>query len=171
LKDNKVLIAYYRDGLQIFDVSTPSNPVRTGYFDTHPQNGSTYSGQPYQGAWGAYPFLPSGIVLVSDMQYGLFVLEANIALGLSSTNPENSNYPVHLAPNPADKLCLVFGINKPTKSIKIIDLFGRIVFAENMPKIIGDSHNLNLENILPGVYQLRIAYEDGTFSAEKLVKQ
>jgi choice-of-anchor B domain-containing protein len=70
-------IAYYQDGLQVYDVSNPMNPVRTGYFDTHYQTpmGGPYPSPAYQGAWGAYPYLPSGNVLVSDMQNGLFVLD------------------------------------------------------------------------------------------------
>jgi len=38
----------------------------------------TYTGpdqQYYKGAWGVYPLLPSGNILVSDMQSGLFIVE------------------------------------------------------------------------------------------------
>ncbi|MBL7923304.1 MAG: choice-of-anchor B family protein, partial [Bacteroidia bacterium] len=74
---NTCYIAYYQDGLQVYDVSDPVNPVRIGYFDTHHQTamGGPYPSPAYQGAWGAYPYLPSGNVLVSDMQNGLFVLD------------------------------------------------------------------------------------------------
>jgi hypothetical protein len=33
----------------------------------------------YKGAWGVYPYLPSGRVLVSDMQTGLWVLDIDQA--------------------------------------------------------------------------------------------
>ncbi len=65
-------VSYYFEGLQVYDISTPSAPVRVLEFDTYqPEN---Y--QAYKGAWGVYPFLPSGNILVSDMQSGLFVFDA-----------------------------------------------------------------------------------------------
>ncbi|MBW8051477.1 MAG: choice-of-anchor B family protein [Cytophagales bacterium] len=70
IKGNYAYCSYYHDGLQIFDISDPSNPVNVGYYDTYtpPDHVS------YRGAWGVYPYLPSGKILISDMQYGLFVL-------------------------------------------------------------------------------------------------
>lgn len=63
-------VSYYYDGLQVFDISDPAQPVLSHHYAT-----STWPRvQRYHGAWGVYPFLPSGHVLVSDMQNGLFVL-------------------------------------------------------------------------------------------------
>lgn len=64
-------VSYYYDGLQVFDVADPENPIRIAYYDTF--DGVSDGG--YQGAWGIYPYLPSGNVLVSDMNNGLFVIE------------------------------------------------------------------------------------------------
>ena len=64
-------VSYYYDGLQVYDVSDPLNPVRVRYYDTSNWNFDSN----YRGAWGIYPFLPSGNILVSDMQEGLFILE------------------------------------------------------------------------------------------------
>lgn len=64
--------AYYKDGVVIFDVSHPDNMVEVAHFDTNLLNGGGY-----EGVWGVYPYLPSGNILVSDMQKGLFVLNAN----------------------------------------------------------------------------------------------
>lgn len=79
IKGDHLLVSYYQDGLQIFDVTDPSFVVRTGYFDTDTLNGSNnnYPAPAYHGCWGAYAELPSGNVLVSDMQNGLFVLRVN----------------------------------------------------------------------------------------------
>jgi len=74
IKDNFVYLSYYHDGLQIFDVSSPSNPKKVGYYDTYLGNNGSF----FSGAWGVYPLLPSGNILVSDMQSGLFILEFNI---------------------------------------------------------------------------------------------
>ncbi len=66
-----LIISYYSVGCIIADGSRPDNIIEVGNFDTF-LGGGTGSG-----LWGAYPFLPSGIVLASDMQNGLFVLEAD----------------------------------------------------------------------------------------------
>lgn len=65
-------IAYYHDGVQVFDISDPEDITRVAYYDTNPDN-VDYNG--YEGCWGVYPFLPSGIILASDQNYGLFVME------------------------------------------------------------------------------------------------
>jgi choice-of-anchor B domain-containing protein len=170
LLGNKAIIAYYRDGLQIFDISNPINPVRTGYFDTHPQNGLSYSGQPYQGAWGAYPFLPSGNILVSDMQLGLFVLDANVALG-KPVSLNNNESKINLQPNPSDGNFVLLGLKAQPWNLEVIDLKARVVFQTSGGKIDGNTLNINLEWLDAGLYQVRVNYADGSESREKLVKR
>ena len=67
-------ISYYLYGLQVLDVSDPTNLIHVGAYDTYLQN-STYI---YNGAWGVYPYLPSGNILISDRQTGLYVLDFNV---------------------------------------------------------------------------------------------
>ena len=64
-----LVISYYTDGIYIVDASHPEALVEVGYYDTSPLSGTSFSG-----AWGAYPFLPSGVILASDGEEGLFVL-------------------------------------------------------------------------------------------------
>ena len=71
IKDQFVYLSYYHDGLQIFDISDPSNPLKVGFYDTYLPN--HHNG--YAGAWGIYPMLPSGNILISDIQSGLYVLD------------------------------------------------------------------------------------------------
>lgn len=65
-----LVISFYTDGLVIVDASDPSNMIEVGNYDTF-----TGPGAGFGGAWGAYPFLPSGLILVSDQSSGLFVVE------------------------------------------------------------------------------------------------
>ena len=65
-----VVQSYYTEGVSIYDVHDPTNIVEVGRFDTSP-----LTGDGFDGAWGVYPFLPSGRLLVSDIQEGLFILE------------------------------------------------------------------------------------------------
>ena len=64
-------VSYYYDGLRVYDISDPFRPTLTEFYDTYDEP----DGTAYRGAWGVYPFLPSGTILVSDMQSGLFVFE------------------------------------------------------------------------------------------------
>ena len=91
IKGNLLFISYYHDGLRVFDISDPSNPVQTWEYDTYAPN----SHASYKGAWGVYPYLPSGNIIVSDMQTGLYILES-----ITAVEPEIkiNNRPF---PNPA----------------------------------------------------------------------
>lgn len=68
---NYLYVSYYYDGLQVYDISNPLQPKRVLSYKTSKKQ---YR-RSYEGAWGVYPFLPSGNILVSDMQEGLFVFE------------------------------------------------------------------------------------------------
>lgn len=72
-----VFEANYTAGLRIFDISDVNTIQEVGFFDTHPDD-NTLS---FNGAWGVYTALPSGVVLVSDEDHGLFVLDASEATG------------------------------------------------------------------------------------------
>ena len=62
-------VAHYTEGYQVFDVSDPASPQRVAFYDTYPQ-----PGYGFEGAWTAYPFLPSRRTLVSTLGEGLFVV-------------------------------------------------------------------------------------------------
>ena len=65
-----LVTSYYRDGVTIHDVSNPSNMVEVGNYDTSP----AFSGDGFNGCWGVYPYLPSGLIIASDIENGLFIL-------------------------------------------------------------------------------------------------
>ncbi len=71
------IISWYKDGIAIVDVSRPDNMIITGTYDTYPQG----SGNGYNGCWGVYPFLPSGNLVCSDIDNGLFVLTPTYVRG------------------------------------------------------------------------------------------
>ena len=67
---NKYYMSTYERGLTVLDISDPSAPKELGFFDSFPSNDSNS----FNGAWGVYPYLPSGNILLSDIQGGLFIL-------------------------------------------------------------------------------------------------
>ena len=72
IRDNLLYVSYYYDGLQVYDISNPLDPQRVVYYDTYPGPDAAF----YAGAWGVYPLLPSGNILISDIQSGLWVFGA-----------------------------------------------------------------------------------------------
>ncbi|MCF8246432.1 MAG: choice-of-anchor B family protein [Saprospiraceae bacterium] len=66
-----LIISYYTDGGIIADASRPENVIEVGNWDSFLGGNGGFSG-----AWGAYPFLPSGLVLLTDIGNGLFVCGA-----------------------------------------------------------------------------------------------
>jgi hypothetical protein len=67
--DDFIFTAYYRDGVTLVDATKKDNLVEVGNYDTSPLQGPGF-----EGAWGVYPYLPSGNILVTDREEGLFVL-------------------------------------------------------------------------------------------------
>jgi len=70
VKGDFLISSYYAQGIQIVDASYPDNLVEVGRFDTTPDNKAEFNG-----AWGVYPYLPSGNILVSDTETGLHILK------------------------------------------------------------------------------------------------
>lgn len=77
IKNGYLFAADYRAGLRIFDLrANPTNPPTAGWFDT-------YTGpdtRDFDGAWNSDPYYPSGVVIVSDIEGGLFVLDPTFAV-------------------------------------------------------------------------------------------
>jgi len=70
VKGDYLVISHYSDGIIVVDATNPANMVQTGQYDTY-----TSFGTGFEGCWGAYPFLPSGLILASDITSGLYVLD------------------------------------------------------------------------------------------------
>jgi choice-of-anchor B domain-containing protein len=72
VRGNYYYVSHYRRGLVVFDASNPEHLVEVSSFDNYLTPSANSAGT--DGAWGVYPFLPSGNLLVSDIENGLFVL-------------------------------------------------------------------------------------------------
>lgn len=82
IRDGYAITSWYVDGFTIVDVSRPANMVQVGNYDTY-----TNTGTGFNGAWGVYPFLPSGNILISNISGTssttgeMFVLTPNFQRG------------------------------------------------------------------------------------------
>ena len=73
VKDSFLFTSYYVEGLVVVDASRPDNLVEVARYDTEKNYFISMMG----GAWGVYPYLPSGTILVSDIFNGLFTFSFN----------------------------------------------------------------------------------------------
>ena len=65
-----LITSYYVDGITIHDAQHPRNLIEVAAYDTYPGQTPTFDG-----SWGVYPYLPSGIILASDRSEGLYILQ------------------------------------------------------------------------------------------------
>ena len=70
MSGNLLYMSNYNRGLTVLDFSLPNEPREIGFFDTFPPDDDAA----FDGAWGVFPYLPSGNVLMSDRANGFFVL-------------------------------------------------------------------------------------------------
>jgi choice-of-anchor B domain-containing protein len=149
--------AYYHDGLYVHNISNPLYPYLIAYYDTF----SPDHHDSYMGAWGVYPLLPSGNILVSDMQTGLYVIDIDYESASVETIESNK---ISVYPNPADDFISI-DLNEDF-SYEIFDVQSKKVkegtFAQN--------NNINISSLSSGVYVLKINTNNKVYT-QKLIKK
>lgn len=123
-KGDYLYVAYYFDGLYVWNIANPNNPYLVGFFDTSDEINMLN----YRGNWGVYPFLPSGTVLASDMQKGFFVFDVSQALSDIEENQQNKER-FKVFPNPFQNQINLIGLAEFNQeySLQIIDATGKVI--------------------------------------------
>lgn len=153
IKENFLYVSYYNDGLYIFDISDASNPFVVGYYDTSTE---PHLDGKYRGAWGVYSLLPSGRVLISDMQNGLFVLDVDAAVSIDKVEmPANKHTQVF--PNPFSEHLMVTcsSENNLEIGIEIFNELGQLVSTSNAPLNNGRI-SVNTSELPRGFYEVTL---------------
>jgi choice-of-anchor B domain-containing protein len=72
---NRLYQANYTAGLRVLEFGDLANGeiAEVAFFDTYPANDAVA----FSGAWSVYPYFPSGTIVVSDTDNGLFVLSVD----------------------------------------------------------------------------------------------
>merc|ERR1712038_1800938 len=75
VKGDYLYQANYRAGLNVLKITDVTNAQfqEVGYFDVYPSSDSNS----FNGAWSNYPYFPSGTIVVSGIEQGLFMLRFN----------------------------------------------------------------------------------------------
>jgi choice-of-anchor B domain-containing protein len=68
VKGGELYLSNYTEGIRVLDVSDPLHPAEFAWADSYPGASGGF-----WGVWEVCPFFPSGTVIASDMQTGLYV--------------------------------------------------------------------------------------------------
>jgi len=155
-----IFMASYQDGLQIFELSPFGTVEKSGYFDTYWQNDALGFIEPqYAGCWGAYPFFDDDIIIASDMQNGLFILDVSQALLPVSNAPlsEQQQQPKVFTTEQGN-VRFEFPAHTPSH-FSVWNSLGMQVYSE----ALNHSHYELPSYTLPssGVYLMRFHYDNG----------
>ena len=82
--------SYYIHGLRVVDVTDPRFPSEVGGYDTFPGPALEHDVVEFNGAWGVYPYSPSGNVYLSDLSTGLYVFSFTPDFGVVTGNVTES---------------------------------------------------------------------------------
>ncbi len=148
-------VAYYEDGYWLWSVADPYHAQLLGWYDMHPE---PYAFS-YKGAWGVYPFLPSGRILISEMQHGLFVLDISQALSVKPGRYHDRA--LRLWPNPAtDRTSIALPADAADDlRISITDATGRSM-PVRITRRTPVEYSLDTRNFAPGTYAVTAMTKD-----------
>jgi choice-of-anchor B domain-containing protein len=142
IKGDLVYIPYYHDGLRVFDISDPYNPTQTWEYDTYAPN----SHASYKGAWGVYPNLPSGNIIVSDMQTGLYVFQCETPTSIIENKLNTKAFP-----NPATSQFTLLNTHAET-----LTLYNTLGVKVKEQKLNANQNTIYKGNLANGLYFYRL---------------
>ena len=148
VKGDKYYMASYRAGMRVLDISdiANSNITEIGYFDSYPAN----DGADFDGAWSVYPYLPSGNIIISDIDRGFFLVKDPTIL---STN-EVSVTEFSIYPNPAKTNITIQSQNSPVSQVEIYNVLGQRVLNSDFSETT--SVNIDISGLNSGMYLVKI---------------
>ncbi len=76
-----IFVSGYLDGLQVFNVMDPTNPVTVAWYDTFLPQRSTMGNPMFDGVWGVDVRNADGLIVVSDMTTGFWAFRMDGFLG------------------------------------------------------------------------------------------
>lgn len=156
-------VAYYNEGLRVFDLRYPV-PKEIAHYDTYPVE-SVFK---MNGAWGVYSEYKSGRLIISDRHYGLFLFRFDKELFQDqAVGSEFSVYPNPTTGNGEfvirSEMDEVSGFE-----IELVDMNGKILYTENSEN---NSFLRVTKELSSGMYLLRISYEDYLGETSSLVRK
>jgi choice-of-anchor B domain-containing protein len=147
-----IYIAHYDRGARVWDISNPEAPFEVAYYETNVSL-----------MWSVYPHLPSGRLIASDMQQGLFVLE--FAGTATAPGAEQDPFAMAVVPNPIREDGVVrFSLPVAADTrLALYDVTGRevAVLSDGMRPAGTHTASVAADALPPGVYVVRLVTDAG----------
>jgi Secretion system C-terminal sorting domain len=89
---------------------------------------------------------------------------------ITATDEQNEAFKISILPNPTHDVLHIIGVGKSTNSVQVLDNLGRVVMADFTVLKDGETRVLNIENLPPAVYFLKIMGDKFTKTVS-IVKQ
>jgi len=168
VRGHYVFQSNYNSGLRILDLTNIEGGTlsEAGFFDTYPSgNSPSYGGQ-----WSNYPYFPSGTIIATDQDNGLFILTTTFPITTDAVAPAeipgDGGYALSSAyPNPfGDDTRLTLSVARAQHvTAEVLDITGRrVATVFDGTATPGASTTLKIEGTdLPvGLYLIRVTGED-----------
>jgi choice-of-anchor B domain-containing protein len=148
---NYAYVSYYTSGFRIFDISDPENIKLAAHYDTYP-----FAGERFAGAFGVYPFLPSGNILVSDST-GLYIFQFHKTTSIKNDDIHPSSFRLYQNyPNPFNPATVIsYRLQADGHiSLKVYDVLGKeVAVLINEEKPAGNYEvTFFAEDLVSGIY-------------------
>jgi len=153
--EGKIFQSNYSSGMRVLQINdNPDNRLEEiGFFDVFPE----HDNNGFQGTWSLYPYFPSGNIIISSRDEGLFTVrssvEGNCYVGIEEI-PEAT---FGLYPNPVqEKLTIDLKDGQQLEQILITDVAGRKVYLEKDMGHAGLQYQLDVSILAPGTYFITV---------------
>jgi choice-of-anchor B domain-containing protein len=167
---NLALIAHYAAGVRLLNITNPTAPVEVAWYDTYPSNNNNS----YNGCWGVY-MLPSGKIIASDRQTGLYVLRSAIMpTGITNENGTPASFELKQNyPNPFNPSTTIsYSLSKASYiTIKVYDVLGRQValLADQYKQAGNYTVGFDAARLSSGVYYYTLNTDNGYSESKKMI--
>jgi choice-of-anchor B domain-containing protein len=166
---NYAVIAHYSAGVRVVNITNPAAPVEAAWYDTYPGNNNNN----FSGCWGVFMF-PSGKIIASDRQTGLYVLKTTFNITGTENNSTTAksfelkqNYPNPFNPSTTIR----YSVPKSGYlSLKVYDVTGKLVatLADGYETAGNHLVNYDASGLASGVYIYSLN-TDGFKESKKMI--
>jgi choice-of-anchor B domain-containing protein len=167
---NYAVIAHYTAGVRVLNISNPAVPQEVAWYDTYPNHNNNN----YNGCWGVFMF-PSGKIIASDRQTGLYVLKTTFSITGNTNNgnpaPESfelkQNYPNPFNPSTTIKYSLP---KAGYVTLKVYDITGKVAATLADGYETAGNHIVNYDgsHLASGLYFYSLS-ADGFKESRKMI--
>jgi choice-of-anchor B domain-containing protein len=157
--NDKFYLSNYTAGLRIISTTDIDNGNLTeqGYFDTFPTNNNAS----FNGAWSVYPYFPSGSIIISDINRGLFIVRKGSALDLPEFTGDDT---LKIFPNPAVNFANI-SADGLIETVAVFDVLGKKV--KEFKIVPASDFTFETNDLEPGMYLVKV----NNTVVRKMIKQ